>query len=152
MNNYLAYNNVPLLTCCIMAILSRHSSIDITRLSCLTSLLMNPEIARKATSYTNNIKFPAFIKTNRALLDTFNQHYYGLLPHYVTALSILIDMGCITIVDNLIRNDRQELFDDLRENSKSERLNDICKATDFIYSLTSQINTRTLINSLRIEL
>lgn len=132
--------------------MSNHTHVDMMRLSSLVALLMNSDIARKINSVPPNIKFTTFVKTNRALLDTFNQHYYGLLPHFITALSLLMDMGCVTLVDNLVCNDKPDLFNDLREKSESERLSDMCHAADAIYNMTTGINTKTLINLLKIEL
>lgn len=152
MDKYIEYNNVPLISCVILSILSIHHSMDMARLSLLTTLLMNKNLSQKLTTNRTAIRFSTFIKTNRIFLETFNQQYYALLPHLITSLSILLDMNGILIKDNLIIINESNYFADIKEKNNSRRLADIIDTIPLLSDITSKTNTVTMFNMLRVEL
>ena len=149
-SGYYLYNNPAITMGAIVAMLNSEREIELARITLFLPILLDDNIVAKINK--TEYSFENIVALNRLYISNFNERYRDILPLFINALSILLDMDIIILRGEFAQRTNSEFCSSLLENSNSARLQAISIASTRLLKVTRNIDLSKMYYRLNIEL
>ncbi len=148
---YYLYNNVAITAGAIVAMLKSTQSIELARVALFLPLLLDDNIVRKINE-KDEYSFDNIVSLNVLNISNFNERYRDILPLFMDAISILLDMEIIVLRGVFIVNRKLDTCSSIIDECDSMRLQTITIAADQLMKVTQNIDLSNMYFKLNVEL
>lgn len=152
MNLFAKYHNTPLIACSIIACLQYEQAIDIAKLSIIIPSLLDERICRYLHKSQDGIKLANFMMLNQRNISNYNDRYYALLPHFSTALSMLMEMDIVVLKKGSVVALNTNIFEDMKVMCDSRKIQSITEVTNRFLKMVDGISARRLFTMFNVQL
>lgn len=152
MNLFAKYHNTPLIACAIIACLQYKPTIDIAKLSIIIPSLLDERICRSLLRAQDGMKLASFMMLNQRNISNYNTRYYALLPHFSTALSMLMDMDVVVLKKGSVVSLNTNIFEDMKVMCDSRKIQSITEVSNRFLKMADGISARRLFTMFNVQL
>lgn len=152
MNLFAKYHNTPLIACSIITCLQYQPTIDIAKLSIVIPCLLDERICNTLHKAQDGMKMANFMMLNQRNMANYNARYYALLPHFSTALSMLMEMDIVILKKGSVVALSTDMFEDMSTSCDSKKLQTISEVTNKFLRMVDGIPTRNLFTLFNVQL
>lgn len=152
MNLFAKYHNTPLIACAIIACLQYKPTIDIAKLSIIIPSLLDERICNYLHKSQDGRTLANFMMLNQRNISNYNARYYALLPHFATALSMLMEMDVIVLKKGKVTTLNTNIFEDMSTSCDSKKIQSITEVTNRFLRMVDNISTRKLFTMFNVQL
>ncbi len=148
---YYLYNNAAITAGAIVSILNSIDRIDLARITLFLPLLLDDNIVGKINE-KSNYSFENIVSLNALNISNFNERYRDILPLFMDALSILLDLEVIALRGPFIVKLKPEFCISMLNVCESMRLRTISIAASKLINVTQNVDLSKMYLRLNIKL